>query len=84
VLLAKIFYDTDEEESLLSLLASFTIFLKRNKNISNNLKHTYLNFCQILIQILKKQETKIQKISSQIQETKLLTDRKWLLQILND
>lgn len=78
VLLAKIFYETDEEEALLSLISSFTIFLKRNKQLSNNLKHTYLNFCQILFQILRRSPAQMKKLQEKISNTSLLTDRAWL------
>lgn len=78
VMLAKIFYETAAEESLYSLLASFTIFLKRNKEISNELKHTYLNFCKLLTQIVKKPKARLGEVLSSIQATALLTDRAWL------
>ncbi len=80
VMLAKIFYETDAEESLLSLLASFTIFLKRNKEISNDLRHTYLNFCKLLFQVVKQPKNRLGEILPLIQSTELLTDRNWLEQ----
>lgn len=83
VLLAKIFYETNEEEALLSLISSFTIFLKRNKQISNDLKHTYLNFCQILFQIVRRTPSQMNKLKEKINSTKLLTDRAWLETIYN-
>ncbi|MDX1939884.1 MAG: hypothetical protein SFU99_04985, partial [Saprospiraceae bacterium] len=83
VLLAKIFYETNEEEALLSLISSFTIFLKRNKQISNDLKHTYLNFCQILFQIVRRSPSQMNKLKDKINSTKLLTDRAWLETIYN-
>lgn len=81
VLLAKIYYETDAEEPLLALIASFTIFLKRNKELSNNLKHTYLNFCRLLFQIIRRPPARLDKICKQIQTTELLTDRSWLEKI---
>ncbi len=78
ILLAKIFYETDEKEALLSLLSSFTIFLKRNKELSGDLKHTYLNFCQILFQIVRRSSSRMQKLKETIKDTRLLTDRTWL------
>jgi hypothetical protein len=80
VLLAKIYSDGQEEEALLSLLASFTVFLKRNKQISAELKHTYLNFCRLLWKMLRVKPGKLQHIQQEIQETQPLTDRAWLLQ----
>lgn len=78
VLLAKIYYETGAEEPLLALLASFTIFLKRNRELSNDLKHTYLNFCQLLFQIVRRRPARLADIARRIQGTELLTDRAWL------
>lgn len=79
VMLAKIYYEQQDEEPLLSLIASFTIFLKRNKEISANLKQTYLNFCEILFQLVRRHPQKMTILGEKIQQTDLLTDRAWLL-----
>lgn len=81
VLLAKIYYETDAEEALLSLLASFTIFLQRNKQISRNLKLTYLNFCQLFSRILRTSTIAMEKVIAVIEEKQPLTDRAWLLEV---
>lgn len=83
VLLAKIYYEEGSEEPLLSLIAAFTIFLKRNKKLSNTIKMTYLNFCTILFQILKRRPGKWDDIAERIEKTALLTDRAWLQQVLD-
>lgn len=83
VLLAKIFWEIAAEESLLSLVASFTIFLKRNRKVSNELKHTYLNFCKLLHKILRIDPSKGDQLALEIKSTKPLTDRAWLLEVLN-
>lgn len=80
VMLAKIYYETAEENALLSLLAAFSVFLKRNKNISSNIKHTYLNFCDLLFQLLRRNPKKMENLKAKIEKTSLLTDRDWLLQ----
>lgn len=80
VLLAKIYCEKDDIEPLLSLLAAFTIFLKRNKEISANLRQTYLNFCTLLFQITKGQANKADSIRQRIAEAQPLTDREWLLE----
>ncbi len=79
VILAKIYYETEAIEALLSLVAAFTIFLKRNRKISANLKKTYLNFCELLFQLTKVRKEKLPALREQIHETTLLTDRAWLL-----
>lgn len=83
VILAKIYYETGEENALLSLLAAFTVFLKRNKKISNDLKKTYLNFCHFLFQLVRRKKKQLPKLRSRIAETKLLTDRAWLLEMID-
>ncbi len=81
VMLAKIYYELEEEEVLLSLIASFSIFLKRNKNISNDLKKTYINFLDILNRLLRRNPKKMAAIKEKISSTELLTDRSWLQSI---
>lgn len=84
VLLAKIYYESGEEETLLSLISSFTVFLKRNKELSANLKRTYLNFCQILFQIIRRAPRQMEKLQAKISESELLTDRAWLEKIYSE
>jgi hypothetical protein len=83
VLLAKLYYETNASKALLSLLAAFTIFLKRNKQISSALKQTYLNFCNLLFQIIRRKVEQLPPLREQILETQLLTDRGWLLDIVD-
>jgi hypothetical protein len=82
VLLAKLYYETAAEKALLSLLASFTIFLKRNQEISGAIKQTYLNFCELLFQIIRCKPQQIGVLHEKISTTTLLSDRTWLLAIL--
>jgi len=79
LLLLKIYYEIDEEEALLSLLASFSILLKRNKYISNDLRKTYENFCKLLTRLLRRNPKKWPRLKSDIQNISPLTDRKWLM-----
>lgn len=78
-MLAKIYYEQDEEEALLSLIAAFTIFLKRNKQVSNAIKETFLNFCDLLYQLVRREGKKLEGLEKRIADTELLTDRAWLL-----
>ena len=79
VMLAKIYHESGDTEPLLSLLAAFMIFLKRNKQISSDLKQTYLNFCDILFQLIRRHPKKMAALGETIRTTSLLTDRSWLL-----
>lgn len=83
VMLAKIYFEKEEIEVLLSLIASFSIYIKRSKKLSSELKQTNLNFCIFLKKItkIKKNEKRI-KLKEEIKSCKLLTDRGWLLKIL--
>jgi tetratricopeptide (TPR) repeat protein len=83
VLLAKIYYETEEDDALSSLLAAFMMFLQRNKELSHDLKQTYLNFCKILARIIRTARARRATIRQTITNTPLLTDRDWLLAICN-
>ncbi|WP_367388246.1 tetratricopeptide repeat protein [Lewinella sp. LCG006] len=82
VLLAKIYFETGEEDALASLLAAFMMFLQRNKALSHDLKQTYLNFCKILARIIRTAPARRAAIRQTISNTQLLTDRDWLLSII--
>lgn len=79
VILLKTYYETDDLEPLLSLLASFGVYLRRNQKISLPLKKTYLNFCNLLHQILRNNPQKREKLKSEIEKTDPLAERSWLL-----
>ena len=80
-MLLKIYYENDEQEPLFSLIASFSIYLRRNKKISNAFRETYLNFTMLLHQIIRARKDKIPLIVEKIKQTESLTSRNWLLQI---
>jgi len=83
-ILLKIYYENKEIESLLSLIASFSIYLRRSKKISNNIRETYLNFTMLLAQIVRATKYKIPKVIDNINNTELVTNRSWLLQICEE
>lgn len=80
-MLIKIYYEMDEEEALLSMIASFTIFLKRNNKIAPNFRQTYLNFVSLVYKILKMKAPNVLTIKETIATTNPLTDRRWLLKV---
>lgn len=80
-MLIKIYYETDEEEALLSMIASFTIYLKRNKKIAHNFRLTYLNFTNYLYKIIRTKPSKLPDILEEVKEVKLLANRRWLLSL---
>lgn len=81
LILLKTYCEQNAEEPLLSLLASFTVYLRRNKKISLTAKKTCLNFCNLLNQILRRNPAKWEKIGKEIKETQPLAERPWLLQL---
>lgn len=80
-LLLKIYYETDEYDALESLLNSFQTYLKRNKLISDDNRKTYLNFTKCLNKIIKDENNKSQ-LKEQIEGTSPLTDKNWLLKVI--
>ncbi len=82
VLLLKTYYHMEETDALLSLLASFSVYLRRKKELSTPLRRTYLNFCRLLHKVLSlKPSADREKIREQIRETNPLAERSWLLAI---
>jgi hypothetical protein len=82
VLLMKNYYELKADEPLLSLIASFSLFLKRNKSISRSVRQTYLNFCSILNKIMRRNPKKLAAIREEVKSIQFLTERRWLLDIL--
>ena len=79
ILLAKIYYELNNEEPLLSLISAFTIFLKRNKDLSSNIKDSCLGFCDVLYQLIRKHPKHFATLESKIKESSFLAERDWLL-----
>jgi hypothetical protein len=81
IILIKTFYEQGNIESLLSALASFSVYLKRNKTISNAYKKTCLNFCGLLNQIMRNNPKKRAQVQEKIKTTQPLAERAWLLKV---
>lgn len=81
VILLKTYYETDDQEPLLSLLASFSVYLRRNQKISLPLKKTYLNYCNLLHQILRNNPKKREGVLKEIETTEPLAERAWLMKV---
>ena len=90
-LLAKIYYETNELESLDSLLHAFRLFLIRLKNISANKKETYLNLIKLIENLLKFKQSIITKSTKdiadykakttvKIKQSKNVANKTWLLE----
>ena len=80
-MLLRIYYEINEGEALFALIASFSIYLRRNKKITKETREAYLNFTNILGRIVRATKYKYPAIIEKINETKRLYNRNWLLEI---
>ena len=80
-MLMKIYFEQDEIDALLSLIASFKIFIKRNNSVSEANKEAYNNFINIIQQFVKyASQNTAPELFKSIETTKPLADRNWLLE----
>ncbi|MFZ1495588.1 MAG: hypothetical protein WAS72_00945 [Saprospiraceae bacterium] len=77
-MLAKIFYETEAQDTLQALIASFKIYLKRNPFISKNAQAPYQNFLKLLTQLAKRDKHQKKELLDEINNTKFLAERSWL------
>ncbi len=83
-LLIQTYYELEEWEVLDSLLDSFKIYLLRKKGIGYH-KDNYLNavrFTKRVIHLNPYDKTKRAKLKTQIEDTKMVANKKWLLRLL--
>ncbi len=77
-MMLKIYYELDEVDALLSLLASFKMFLRRTKLISASNKVAYLNFVQALTLLSRKEKRVQPALQRMLNDPEPLGDRAWL------
>ncbi|MCF8244860.1 MAG: hypothetical protein K9J37_09045 [Saprospiraceae bacterium] len=80
-MLLRIYFDLDEVSALDSLLDSFTIFLRRRRDVGYLRQH-YLNlirFTKKLLQTPAQNQAAREKLRSEITDCKALAEREWLL-----
>ena len=83
-MLLRIYYDLGEFTALDSLLSSFAIFLRRRKDVGY-LRQNYLNLIRLtkkLLQIPVGEKEARAKLRKEIEDTKAVAEREWLLQKL--
>lgn len=81
LMLIKIYFEKEEEEALLSQIAAFTIFLKRNRDIKGVKKDQYLNFCHLLNKLLRRNPKHFPKLHNEIKNTNPLLNSSWLIYV---
>ncbi|MBI1228203.1 MAG: hypothetical protein GC192_23415 [Bacteroidetes bacterium] len=80
-MLLRIYFDRSEVAALDSLLDSFTIFLRRRRDVGY-LRQNYLNlirFTRKLLQTPAQNKAAMEKLRSEINDCKALAEREWLL-----
>jgi tetratricopeptide (TPR) repeat protein len=77
-MMLKIYFELEETDALYSLIASFRVFLRRTKLISEANKEAYQNFLMILNLLVKRDRRILPDIRMKIESTTPLGDRKWL------
>ena len=82
IMLAKIYYETDADDALDSLLHAFGIYLRRNRVISEDIRRTYLNFVAILRKITQSRPEHFAALQARIEGTSSLAAKSWLLKLV--
>ncbi len=86
-LLIATYYELDETETLISFLDSFTTYISRQKHLSESKKNNYrqlIKFTRRLIHAETVSTDKLDKLKKQIQETKGVVSKPWLLEKVED
>ena len=78
----RIYFDKGEEDPLDSLLSSFRLFLTRNKKFPKKKIQASLNYCKLLMRIMRKNRANKEKIRADIEKKELLVNKRWLLEAL--
>lgn len=83
-LLLKTYFELDEYDALDALLDSFKQFVTRRKELAYH-KENYLNtikFTRYLLNLNWRDKSRKEALSKKIQDTKILTERTWLMEKL--
>ncbi|MCB0643791.1 MAG: hypothetical protein KDC44_19220, partial [Phaeodactylibacter sp.] len=83
-MLVKMYYELDERESLSSLLASFKVFIHRQKGLGYH-KENYGNFVRLVSKLTMTNPydpEAMQKLRQEVEAVNLLTEREWVLEQL--
>ena len=84
-LLLATYYELDEFDALDSFYESFKIFVNRNKNITDDIKKSYIQLIKLtkLLTESNSDKLKLQKIKNEIQNSQA-TSKKWLLEKVDE
>ncbi len=87
LILARTYYELEEDFALESLIDSFRIYLQRNRFISKEIKQQCMNFLRFTKKLLAGKtydKTKIEKLKLKIENCKAVATKKWLLQKVDE
>ncbi|MGB0861963.1 MAG: hypothetical protein ACPG19_12060 [Saprospiraceae bacterium] len=86
-LLLKTYYELSEINAFEALTDSFSIFIRRNKSLSDRNKGKYLNAVRFISKIMKisySGERAYDNLHRQLLEAKVIIDKRWLLKKLEN
>jgi hypothetical protein len=85
-ILLKVYFETDDQETLLHHIAAFKIFLKRNKLISEYQLLIYRNFIKYSLKIFRAGTTasKLKQVRAEISSSSNISDRNWLIDRIDE
>ncbi len=87
LMLLKTYYEMGEDRALFSLMDSFSVYLRRNKFLSKEVKQQYLNvirFLRKLNGVIPRDKEALQKLKGKVEKSKALADKQWLLEKIEE
>ncbi len=81
-ILLKVYFETDDTETLLHHISAFKIFIRRNKLVSDYQKEIYLNFIRYALKIFRAGNNlkKLSVVKNEILSQQNISDKNWLLE----
>lgn len=82
-MLAKIYFEHGEYNALDSHIHAFRVFLRRNKQITNDTRNAYLHFLGFLEQMARAKPGAVGLLREKIAVTEPLVAKAWLLEVIH-
>jgi hypothetical protein len=87
LILLRTYFESKEHLALDSLIDSFRIFIRRNKQMSKSLKREYINFLTFLSKLItmgSSRQKDVALLKKKITETQSVMSKKWLLEKVDE
>ena len=81
------YYELDEIEPLMSLLSSFSVYLRRSKNLTAKRKEHYHNLIKYMRSLIRtpiQDKEALGKLRSRVQQTESVVNKSWLLSKIDE